>query len=572
MALPPIPADEPGYKISDSLRRWLQLLAQALGGLTVTNETITTTRTIIAETFEGALDGSHITGNIAYAQLPAGTGTWAASPSISGAVALGSTLDVTGLSTFGSHLVPSASEAYDLGSETKLWRKAFVSQMQATLFSKETQSLYGGWLAVTKNAGTFAAGVVPLATTVDFGQAMTANQFVLVRAVDRTGAISSEYMKVVSLSTGTTYNVTRDLAGTGAKDWPEGTPYAVRGVAGDGWVELNAFDTPRMSVFTQGSAYNNSVENIRIGHLAGMPNSSSGIGVYMGDSSNYFRWDGTNLKVIGADATLDNSGLTLGSNTVNGYLAGAALKYRRASASGYGTGTGDVFGAYTSSVNTGPQTDTLTIENTMVTPNNGGGFAANVGRALVSLVAKGWNTSGAGAAQPTASIDLDSGRAGLSESKITVTAQAVALTGTIAERGRTTPMGETDTYTPTWASTSGTPITVGNATLTGRYDKVGKKVTFSISFVFGSTSNAGVGNFFTFSLPSTAVSTAFGVFNARLLDSGTQWYTGLAGYLASTTTVAVLNNGATGSGIGAGSPITWATGDTLTIEGWYYEA
>jgi hypothetical protein len=52
--------------------------------------------------------------------------------------------------------------------------------------------------------------------------------------------------------------VTRNLSGAGAKNWPAGTPYQVRGVAGDGWIELNAFNTPRMSIFSQGSAYNNS--------------------------------------------------------------------------------------------------------------------------------------------------------------------------------------------------------------------------------------------------------------------------------------------------------------------------
>lgn len=51
----------------------------------------------------------------------------------------------------------------------------------------------------------------------------------------------------------------------------------MRGVAGDGWIELNAFDTPRFSVFAQGTLYNNSVEGIRIGHLTGMPSISTGI-------------------------------------------------------------------------------------------------------------------------------------------------------------------------------------------------------------------------------------------------------------------------------------------------------
>lgn len=145
------------------------------------------------------------------------------------------------------------------------------------------------------------------------------------------------------------------------------------------------------------------------------------------------------------------------------------------------------------------------------------------------------------------------------------------LSGNIFERNRTVAMGESTTYTPTWASGGGTPVTVGDATITGRYTKVGKMVFFSISFSFGSTSAEGAGNVFTWSLPSTAVSTAFGSFTARILDTGTAWHLG-AGYLATTTAVAVLNQGNTGGGIGAGTPMTWASGDSVVIEGWYLEA
>jgi hypothetical protein len=457
-----------------------------LGGATVSNPSSTGVSigagTLTAGTFSGSCASC--------TSIPAGNLTGTITSSVQDNITrLGTVSSITGLST---DLVPTFADTYRLGTPFKPWLRAHISEMSATLFAKSTQTLYGGWLAVTKNAGALPSSVSAAATTIDFGQAMTANQFVLIRAADNnSGAVGVEYLKVGTLVSGTTYNVTRNLDGSGANDWAAGTPYAVRGVAGDGWLELNAFDTPRMSVFTQGSLYNNSTESIRIGHLTGMPNSSSGIGAYMGDATNYFRWDGSNLKVVGADATIDNSGFTLGSNTSSGYLAGAALKYRRASASGYGSGTGDVFGAYTSSVNVGSQTDTLTIENTMVTPNNGGGFAGNVGRALVSLVAKGWNTAAAGSAQPTASIDLDSGAAGAATSKVTVTATTdihlagpVTTTSTITERARTTPMGEwtsvafaggnfTASGSMTWTVDSGDQVTYA-------YKLVGKSLTVAV--------------------------------------------------------------------------------------------
>ncbi len=270
-----------------------------------------------------SLDGSKLTGTIANAvqdnitRLGAVTVGSVPAANLSGSTlaagVTGSSLTsvgtiVTGVwnagaGTFAGHVLPSVTDTWDLGSATKLWRQGYISQLNAVLFAKQTQALYGGWLAVTKNAGVFAAAVASGDTTINFGMAMTLNQFVLARAADTGGSVTEEYLKVGTLVSGTTYNVTRNLSGAGAKNWPEGTPFAVRGVAGDGWLELNAFDTPRMSLFTQGSLYNNSTETIRIGHLTGMPNSSSGIGAYMGDATNYFRWDGTHFTVHSAPST-----------------------------------------------------------------------------------------------------------------------------------------------------------------------------------------------------------------------------------------------------------------------------
>ena len=64
-------------------------------------------------------------------------------------------------------------------------------------------------------------------------------------------------MQVGALVSGTTYNVTRDLARhVTYPAWADGTPYAVLGVSGDGRIEFNAYDTPRISIITQGATYN----------------------------------------------------------------------------------------------------------------------------------------------------------------------------------------------------------------------------------------------------------------------------------------------------------------------------
>jgi hypothetical protein len=304
-----------------------------LGGATVSNPSGTGVSigagTLTAGTFSGSC--------ALCTSVPAGNLTGTITSSVQDNITrLGTLSSIAGFST---DLVPTFADTYRLGTPFKPWLRAHISEMSATLFSKSTQTLYGGWLAVTKNAGVLPASVSSAQTTIDFGQAMTANQFVLIRAADNnSGAVGVEYLKVGTLVSGTTYNVTRDLDGSGANDWAAGTPYAVRGVAGDGWLELNAFDTPRLSVFTQGSLYNNSTESLRIGHLTGMPNSSSGIGAYMGDATNYFRWDGSALTVKSSGATIDSSGLTLGPVGPSAYDATSAVKFARETSFGAGAG------------------------------------------------------------------------------------------------------------------------------------------------------------------------------------------------------------------------------------------
>ncbi len=130
------------------------------------------------------------------------------------------------------------------------------------------------------------------------------------------------------------------------------------------------------------------------------------------------------------------------------------------------------------------------------------------------------------------------------------------------------------TYTPTWSSSGGTPVTVGNSTTTGRYKRSGKKIDFDISFTFGSTSAQGTGNTWLFSLPTTADGTSFGSFAATVFDAGTGSFAANA-TMNSATTVSMTRGDSAGDGTitGNNSPIaTWATGDSIKISGWYYEA
>jgi hypothetical protein len=202
---------------------------------------------------------------------------------------------------FQADAVPSLTDTWDLGSSLKLWRQGYLSQLNAVLFAKETVSLFGGWSMVTPNAGTFAAAVAVGDTTIDFGTAMTPGAFVCVRAADAGGIITAEYLQVGDLVGGTVYGVTRNLAGLGAKSWARGVPFAVFGTAGQGRIELNAYDTPRLSVLSQGATYNAQTEHVRLGYLDGflaVPNGKIGLGI--GDASQYLTYYDGALTVRGS--------------------------------------------------------------------------------------------------------------------------------------------------------------------------------------------------------------------------------------------------------------------------------
>ncbi len=219
----------------------------------------------------------------------------------------------------GGDLIPTLTDAYDLGSASKLWRRGYLSELRAVLFAEETIQLVGGWLIVPKDAGTFEADVADTDLTIDFGKAMTPGHWVLVRSYDAsTGMPAAEYLTVGSLVSGTTYNVTRNVDGSGANDWAAGTPFLVLGEEGDGRIELNAYDTPRIQILQQGAAYNLADEVVRIGDLDGafgITEERYGFGVGDYAAKNYLRYDPTDgflLSAGGGEIAIDETGITIG--------------------------------------------------------------------------------------------------------------------------------------------------------------------------------------------------------------------------------------------------------------------
>ena len=124
-----------------------------------------------------------LTGSLPWANLPAGVGVWTGVPTFAAPVSF--TGDIA------SHLIPALTDTYDLGSPTKLWNQAYISQLNAVVFALETQTLFGGYTTIGHGAGTLGADIASADTTVNFGQTMTVGDFVRVRGWgSRTGRLA----------------------------------------------------------------------------------------------------------------------------------------------------------------------------------------------------------------------------------------------------------------------------------------------------------------------------------------------------------------------------------------------
>ncbi len=233
-------------------------------------------------------------------------------------------------------ILPLMPDTYDIGSDTYRFRKGFFSELSSLIFKKENVVIMDGQFLVTKVAGALAATALAGAGVMDFGREMIVGDFVLFR-----GEGKIEYVKVGSavIIGQTLYNVSRDLDGSGANDWPEGTPFAVLGSEGEGWLELNAIDRKRFSVWAQGSDYNNSLEIGRFGDITGWQNAPyTGMGIALGDYANgkyllYTKTDGMIVKggtIIAGDGKviIDENGLRLFTETVyNDYTSPSSIKF-----------------------------------------------------------------------------------------------------------------------------------------------------------------------------------------------------------------------------------------------------
>ena len=129
------------------------------------------------------------------------------------------------------------------------------------------------------------------------------------------------------------------------------------------------------------------------------------------------------------------------------------------------------------------------------------------------------------------------------------------------------------TYTGGWTTWSPTPagITIGNGTLTTRYQKIGKTVNYYFRFLMGSTSAITGG--IQFGLPVTPLQTGVnGTSEGIIFDVGVAAYKAYTENDGGTAYARIANSAATyltGSVFSSTTPMTWVTGDIMIFTGTY---
>jgi hypothetical protein len=228
------------------------------------------------------------------------------------------------------HILPEISDGYDLGAGDKLWRRIYASEFDTFVLKANAVSVIGGKLVVAKAEGALSVAVDNSQTSIDFGVAMTADDIILLRTLAQV-----EYMQVGTLVSGTTYNVTRNLDGSGANAWPAGSVWLNLGYNGTGRIELDAESTPRISIKQQGTTYNTLLgEPVRIGDLNGWDDVGTeryGIGLGNFALGNYMKYDGNVFELKGGDGgiKIDALGLGIFANSSYPNFEGRTLSFLR---------------------------------------------------------------------------------------------------------------------------------------------------------------------------------------------------------------------------------------------------
>ena len=128
-------------------------------------------------------------------------------------------------------------------------------------------------------------------------------------------------------------------------------------------------------------------------------------------------------------------------------------------------------------------------------------------------------------------------------------------------------------WTPTW-----TNLTVGNGTVVAKYTQIGKTVFFRLHFTYGTTSS--ISGLIGFTSPVTSIASTLQrdiIGNVLFDDTGLSNAIGFACFLGNTNRIDCYVTTASGTyaslaGSSATIPITFANGDTISVNGSYQVA
>jgi hypothetical protein len=161
--------------------------------------------------------------------------------------------------------------------------------------------------------------------------------------------------------------------------------------------------------------------------------------------------------------------------------------------------------------------------------------------------------------------DLIAASANDTPARLAVGANDLLLTAASGEATGLKYTGGWTTWTPTF-----TNFTLGNGTLTARYQKIGKTVNYYLEVTLGSTSSVTGTIIFTYPItPSSARQAGQG--NATMGDSGVQGYIGaIGGWSATQGFLVALTTSGSYAGeaqTSATVPFTWTTNDFFFLSG-----
>jgi len=149
-------------------------------------------------------------------------------------------------------------------------------ELKTFLLTSSNQMAVAGNIIVSKDAGKLGADVSSGATTVNFGKALTVGNWIKIQGPDDAGSNNLEWMLIGSLVSGTTYNVTRNVDGSGANGWLKDTPFVVIGASGDSRIELVAGASGSIQLITQGATWNTQTVQASMSTTAGAITAGAG--------------------------------------------------------------------------------------------------------------------------------------------------------------------------------------------------------------------------------------------------------------------------------------------------------